>query len=183
MLNRRPLRKLTLRVDDQVVCTQGALISQGLLTIAKTVTSDLLISQDLSIPCKACWLHARIILYKRISPEQVRQYHIWTSASRGRAATAMCGGALVGKPGKPVPTSDNNSLVCHCTIQGNTKAPALSMVGCESAPNVPADLLVAAIDVCCTLLSKRGSRHRTCWRDVCAQVYTAERCRLLKYGP
>ena len=166
----------------EVVCTQGAVISQGLSTIARAVTSDLLISQDLSIPCKARWLQARINLYKRISPEQVWRYDIWTSASRGRAATATSGGAPVGRPRKLVPTSDNRSLVCHCTIQGNTKAP-LSMVGCESAPNVPADLLVAAIAVCCTLLSKRGSWHRTCWRDVCAQVYIAERCRLLKYGP
>ena len=85
--------------------------------IARVVTSDLLISQDLSIPCKARWLQARIHLYKRISPEQVWRYDIWTSASRGRAATATSGGALVGRPRKRVPTSDNNSLVCHCTIQ------------------------------------------------------------------
>ena len=111
----------------EVVCTQGAVISQGLSTIARAVTSDLLISQDLSIPCKARWLQARIKLYKRISPEQVWRYDIWTSASRGRAATATSGGALVGRPRKRVPTSDNNSLVCHCTIQGNTKAPALSV--------------------------------------------------------
>ena len=166
----------------EVVCTQGDVISQGLSTIARAVTSDLLISQDLSIPCKARWLQARINLYKRISPEQAWRYYIWTSASRDRAATATSGGALVGRPRKRVPTSDNNSLVCHCTIQGNTKA-LLSMVGCESAPNVPADLLVAEIDVCFALLSGRVLWHRTCWRDICAQVYTAERCLLLKYGP
>ena len=101
----------------EVVCTQGDVISQGLSTIARAVTSDLLISQDLSIPCKARWLQARIHLYKRISLEQVWRYDIWTSASRDRAATATSGGALVGRPGKRVPTSDNNSLVCHCTIQ------------------------------------------------------------------
>ena len=98
-------------------------------------------------------MHARIILYKRITFEQVRRYHIWTNASRGRAATAMCRGALVRKPGKPVPISDNNFLGCHCTIRGNTNALALSMVICHGSPNVPADLVVT-LHASCSLFHK-----------------------------
>ena len=173
----------------EVVSTQGAVSSQRLSTIASAVTSDLLISQDLSIPCKTRWLQARISLYTRNSEsEQVRRCHIWKRPARGRATTSPCGGALVARPRKRVPTSHSNTLDGHCTIQGNTHASvlsmvALSMVGFGGDPDVPAELLVASIYVCPTLSSKRGSWHRTCWRDPCAQVYPAERSWLLKYGP